>query len=307
MAADLSKYSSSGNPENPLPVFLNLAAGGSESVIPALEKESRIDLHRLSPQELSQAIAREVANGKDRILVCGGDGTLRLAASHLAGKTTELAILPGGTLNHFARQLGIPNNPEKALELALRGRARPTAAGRVNDQVFLNTSSVGAYVLFVQSRMQYEQQIGYHSASLLAGLGRLFRFRSGRIDLNGSRLRSPLVFVGVHERGVKFPLLGQKKPDGREGLHLIAIRSRGRLESFRIAFNAMILGVDPMQKEERIENRVMEKLEIRFPKGGRKRLVALDGELVHLQVPLHYRYQPAALNVVTPQTKDEAP
>ncbi len=306
MESEVSKHSAPDDSDHPSPVFLNLAAGGAKSILPVLEKESRIDLRRLSPQELSQAVAHEVADGTDRVLVCGGDGTLRQAASQLVGKTTELAILPGGTLNHFARQLGIPEDPEKALELALCGQARPTAVGRVNDHVFLNTSSVGAYVLFVQSRLQYERQFGYHSASLLAGLGRLFRFRSGRIDLNGRRLRSPLVFIGVHERAVKFPFLGQKRQDGRDGLHLIAIKSRGRLESFRIAFNAMILGVDPMQKMERIENRVLEYVEIRFPRGSQKRLVALDGDLVHLEAPLRYRYQSAALNIVAPQTQDKA-
>ena len=287
-------------PEKELPVFLNLAARGVDRVIPVLEKDPRVHLHRLGPKDLSSAVAQAVSRGAARVAVCGGDGTLRLAASHLLGKETALAVLPGGTLNHFARHLNIPEPPGEALELALAGQTREMAVGLVNERLFLNTSSVGAYVLFVKSRLQYEEQLGYHSASLLAGIGRLFRFRSGRIDLNGSQLRSPLVFVGVHERELKFPSLGQKKNGGRDGLHLIAIKSQGRLESFRIAFNAMILGVDPLKKAERIENRILDTLEIRFPKGRRKRLVALDGELVRLETPLHYRFLPAALKVVAP-------
>ena len=69
--------------------------------------------------------------------------TLARAASTLAGTTVALSVLPGGTLNHFARDHGIPLDPTEALALAVHGAAAPADVGYVNAQLFLNASCVG--------------------------------------------------------------------------------------------------------------------------------------------------------------------
>ena len=104
------------------------------------------------------------------MVVAGGDGTLASAAAVLAGTGTALAVLPGGTLNHFARDHGIPTELDEALELATAGREAEVDVGYVNDLLFLNTSSVGAYVQFVELRDRLERHLGYRTASILAGL-----------------------------------------------------------------------------------------------------------------------------------------
>src|SRR5712691_12127040 len=86
---------------------------------------------------------KAVADGAERLLVCGGDGTATEAASALAGSGVALAVLPGGTGNLLAVNLGIPTDPEAALRLALTGEARPLDVGRANGKVFLVMAGMG--------------------------------------------------------------------------------------------------------------------------------------------------------------------
>ena len=291
------------DPESPpLPVLINASAGSAETTRDIVKHDPRISLKVLPPHQIARAADRAIAKGIRRVAVCGGDGTLSLAASRLIGSHTELAVLPGGTLNHFAARLNIPIPPEPALELALNGRARQVGVGVVNDRVFLNTSSVGAYVTFVRSRDYLENRHGmsYHLASLLAGLRRLVRLRSARIELNGDRLRSPLVFVGVGERELQLPALGQHKHDGRDGLHLIAIRRGRRTETLKLAVDAMFRGIDPLMRAQHLESRMLEKIELGYRRMRRKVIVAVDGELIKLSAPLRYHFAAQGLSVVTP-------
>lgn len=247
------------------------------------------------------AIEHLVDKGCKRIAVCGGDGTLALAASCLVGTDVELGVLPGGTLNHFAANLQIPTCLSDALELAINGRAKTVSVGYVNEQLFLNTSSVGAYVFFVRKREQLEKRMSYSFASLTAGVVRLIKFRSAKMDLNGSLFRSPLVFVGINERELQFPILGQKKADGAHGLHVIAIRSQSRLSSLKIAAKAFFFGVDPLERANEVENLLLRSLQLAYHSKSRKLTVAVDGELVRLRAPLRYRYEENALSVIVPR------
>src|SRR5690606_28740196 len=121
------------------------------------------------------------------------------------GRDTEIAIIPGGTLNHFAQRIGIPINAAEALEIALHCDAYPIDVGYVNDRLFVNTSSVGAYSVFVRSRKYLQNRMNYFPASLIAGFRRFLRFRRLRVNLAGKQLKTPLVFIGVGERQLSFP------------------------------------------------------------------------------------------------------
>src|SRR6185295_11107390 len=121
----------------------------------------------------------------------------------------ELAILPGGTLNHLAKELSVPLGFADAARLAVSGRASPVDVASVNDRIFVNTSSVGAYVRFVRHRDQLEARLGYHIASLAAGVRLVVRMPTFRVTLEveGATREyvTPLVFVGVGERELKLP------------------------------------------------------------------------------------------------------
>ncbi|CAA6804235.1 MAG: Diacylglycerol kinase catalytic region [uncultured Thiotrichaceae bacterium] len=286
-----------------VPAFINPDSGTAEQVLPLLEEDSRLEVYALEPVALATKIEEAVRCNVARVIVSGGDGTIALAASKVAQSETELAIVPGGTLNHFSSRLGIPEDTSAAIDLAVSGSTEAVGVGYVNDHLFINTSSVGAYVHFVRTRNQLQSDMGYHSASIIAGLRRLIRFRSSRVILDQIKIRSPLVFVGVEERELSFPHLGQYQDEGREGLHLIAVKSRSRFDTLKIAINAILRGIDPLDKAEKVENNVLDSLQLDFPQKSSKLYVAADGELVKLESPLRYRYARNELAVVTQKSQ----
>lgn len=289
---------------NKLPAFVNEHAGTAPEVIKILADHPSISLHILSASEMESAIKQSVANNHRRIIVSGGDGTLALAAGLTIGSQTELAIIPGGTLNHFAKRLLIPTDIRLALELAIHGQASSTHVAFVNDYLFLNTSSVGAYVTFVRTREYLERKMQYLMASLLAGIRRLYHFRHANIMLDKQKIKTPLLFVGVGERDLQIPAMGQIKTGGRDGLHLIVVRCSNSLSAIKLAFSAMLMGVDPLSKAKMIETQMMEQFNVTLRSRKKWLTVAVDGELIKLKPPLHYRFQRDSLNVVIPASDE---
>jgi diacylglycerol kinase family enzyme len=288
------------NFRNPVPLYFNPDAGSSGKALEKIQNDARIKMEAVSSEKMAEVIKMAVLQKTKRVLVSGGDGTIALAASQLAGQKTELAVIPSGTLNHFAQRVGIPNDAAEALDVALYGRARPVDVGYVNGLLFINTSSVGAYPVFVRSRKYLQNRMHYFPASIIAGFRRLLKFRRVLVSLAGKQLRTPLVFIGVGERSISLPALGQAKELGRKGLHLVAVDCGNTIEAFILIMKSLFLGVDPLQKERRIETQVIDSIELNFRRSRSRVNVALDGELVLLRAPLRYRYAPGEIMVAVP-------
>lgn len=283
-----------------LPVFINKQGGSADRVIEVLKSVSNMTVHALAPEELYDAIETAVAEGLPRIVVAGGDGTLAMAAGLVAGSETEMAIIPGGTLNHFAKRHAISIKIEDALVLVQSGQAHEVPYGKVNDRLFLNTSSVGAYVIFVKTREKLEQKWSYAFASAFAALRRLIHFRRVSVHINQQPIKTPLLFIGVGERELQMPDMGQPKEGGEAGLHLIVLRCNTGLSALFIAIKAMFLGVDPLAKARDLDNTLLETIEVNLRGHRHIVTVALDGELVKLHAPLHYQFHQQGLKVVIP-------
>jgi diacylglycerol kinase family enzyme len=284
-----------------IPALVNTASGTADEAREALRSNDAFELHEAAPDQLDSALRDLVANKVPRLLIAGGDGTIATAAAVLLKTDVELAILPGGTLNHFAVDLGIPVEPEKAFELAVVGRARPADVGMMNDRVFLNTSSVGAYVHFVRVREYLEQYVGYRIASFFAALRVLFQLRMITVELEaaGERhtYRTPMVFIGTGERELKLPLLGKRVPGGKRGLHVMIVRGRTRGRLMAIALNAVARGVKTAAQTPELDSFIVEACTIKLRRASR---IALDGELISDKSTLEYRLNRDAIEVVCP-------
>jgi diacylglycerol kinase family enzyme len=289
-------------PASPIPAFVNPLSGSADEASQALERAGGFELRLVPPEQLCEQITATVAHGVDRILVAGGDGTIEAAASVLIGTPVALAVLPGGTLNHFARDHGIPTDPDEALAVARTGQVRTVDVGYVNDQLFINTSSVGAYVLFVRWRDHIERYFGYRFASVLAGIRVLLRLRRMPAVVEGGgevrHYRTPLVFVGVGERQLTLASLGQRVPGGARGLHVILVRGRRFARRFARAYSRITRGLPVQERGIGLDTALVERFQLDLP--GRRAHVATDGEIVLTNTPLAYRYVPDALRIVVP-------
>jgi diacylglycerol kinase family enzyme len=287
-------------PTQQIRAFVNLASGSGEAAREALEGVGAFDVAPCDPEQLDRQIERAVSDGAERVVVAGGDGTIAKAAAALVGKETALAVVPGGTLNHFAKDHGIPKDPVKAAELCANGVTTTTDVATVNGRVFLNTSSVGAYVVFVRARERLERRFGYRIATVVAALRLLGRIRpfTVELELDGEprRYRSALVFVGVGERELQLPSVGGLAENGRRGLHVIVVRGGTWARLVAAGLVAAFRGNDAIRRGRLADSYVVDVCRIEFPR--RRGRVAVDGEIVEMSSPLSYRIERDALRLV---------
>jgi diacylglycerol kinase family enzyme len=285
-----------------IPAFVNPSSGNAKAAIEVLERHSGFDIRIITPEQCSAALRRAVADGVPRVVVAGGDGTIATAASVLAGTRTALAVLPGGTLNHFARNHGIPTDGDEALEVALNGRVKPVDVGYVNDKLFLNTSSVGAYVRFVETRDRLEPYLGYWLASIAAGVRilRSWRYIVVKLEVEGELrvYRAPLVFVAVGERNLTPLKVGGQNGGPGGALHVVVPRGRRQARRFVRAYARADRGVPIEEKPLGLDTALVQRFRLDLPWGSVK--LATDGEIRRQRPPLEYRLAPGALSLVVP-------
>jgi diacylglycerol kinase family enzyme len=282
--------------------LLNPRSGSANHARALLQSDSRFVLQEIEPGAIPDAVRAEADRGTARILICGGDGTIAAAVGAAARTRLEIAVLPGGTLNHFARDMGIPPaDPVAALTLAATGSARPTDLGYVNGRAFLNTSAVGAYVDFVGFREASERHFGYRLASVIAAARIGFRPRLVSLEVRPDdgitrRYDTPLLFVGVGERWVEGRALGSRRPGGESALHVVVARGRARPKIIAHALGAVFLGRRGNPGDDGIDVNLLTHLEATMKASAVT--IAVDGELVPMTAPLRYEIERGAVLVV---------
>lgn len=110
-----------------------LAAAPEEARIVVSERRGHV-------RELAAAA---LSGGSRMVMIWGGDGSMNEAGSALLGKGIPLAIIPAGSGNGLARELGIPLRPAAAIAAALRGTPRVIDAGELGGRPFFNVAGVG--------------------------------------------------------------------------------------------------------------------------------------------------------------------
>ena len=260
-------------------------------------------------QEESKAIVRSGANV---LIAAGGDGTINAAASALIHQPAALGVIPAGTLNHFARDLEIPLEPEKAAQVLLEGRINHVDAAAVNGRVFINNSVLGLFPNYRVAREAWERhgfggtRVGRFVATVAAVLKIFWRLPHLTVSLNieGRRrtLRTPFVLVGNNEHRMEGLALGKRTRLDAGALWVYVMRpcSRWRLLPMILA---LITGRAP--REDIFE--VFRASHMTIDSKRRRIGVGIDGEMVRMHAPLHYECLPGALQVVVPASYPSLP
>jgi len=240
--------------------------------------------------------------GAELVIAAGGDGTVSAVAGALVGTRAVLGILPLGTLNHLARDLGIPFDLGQAAAVIGAGQQRVIDVARLNDRIFVNNSAIGLYPLFVADREGQEQRLGRSKrlSMFVAGLRTLARFHHHRLTLTVDEGRSetietPLLFVGNNDYRLDLGSAGQRDSISDARLSVIVMRRMGRAGFFIAMLRALAGRSLPgdMIKFDDVQ---------RLTVASRRSCltVSSDGETERLAPPLDYRIDPAALRVMAP-------
>src|SRR5689334_24781049 len=246
---------------------------------------------------------RAIAERGDALLIVGGgDGTIGSAASALVDTETKLGILPLGTLNHFARDLGLPTDIDEAAKVIAAGKQRLVDVAEMNERIFINNSAIGLYPLMVLDRDLQRRRLGRSKrlARLVASLRTLWRFGHRRLTLTineerKARIDTPLLFVGNNDYRIDIGAAGQRERlDGGE-LCVMVMRKKTRrgmiAASIRALFNRS--HPDDMVRIDGVQR-------LRVSSHTSQLAVSLDGEVVRSEPPLEYRIRRQALRVIAP-------
>ncbi len=223
---------------------------------------------------------------KDKIIAAvGGDGTLSSVAGLLAGSDAVFAPLPGGTLNHFTKDLGISQELSIALRNLTQSTPKRIDVASVNGIVFVNNSSIGVYPSSLSARTELEsKQVTKWIAAIIASLRAFVRYKSYTVTIEGETFKTPFLFVGNND----YHLDSIDKP-GRTKLtqailSAYTITSASRLRLLKI-FAYAVAGKLQMANDVRIWK--TKTLTVHTKK--QRIRVSRDGELEYLQTPLHYK------------------
>jgi diacylglycerol kinase family enzyme len=254
------------------------------------------------PCDISAAVRESLDERPEAVVAGGGDGTVSAVASVLAGTPTPMGVLPLGTLNHFARDAGIPTDLANAVQTVAERHARRVDVARVNDRIFLNNASIGVYPSFVEARDRFRADGRSKWVSLALAAADVLR-REGEVAIrlqdDHTRVvaRTPFVFVGNNEYLVEgFKLGARTRLDGGR-LHAYyapPVRTRDLPTLFARAVFGMA------RREHALESMSGTELWIETPL-ARTIHVACDGEVVTLATPLHCRAWPGAVWLLAPR------
>lgn len=249
---------------------------------------------------IDQLVKRALHEGATTLVGGGGDGTINAVASAVVGTDRVLGVLPLGTLNHFAKDLGVPADIDEAIALLRDGVVRPLDAGQVNDRIFLNNSGLGLYPDIVHLR-EIRQKHGASKwpSAIVATIRALRKYRvlAIRVTVDGNSVvrRTPAVLVGNNEYTTQHTIEPKRVALDGGKLSLYIPRTTGRLKLIWFMLKALLTnaGID-----EGFERLLADEFTIESRHKGLR--VSLDGEVTVMQTPLEYRSRSRELRVIAP-------
>lgn len=279
-------------------IVVNTGAGSAESSETAAAIRERLPaavvLEPGEDDDVGEALEKAAATATIALGAAGGDGTLSAAAAIAHDRGLPLLALPAGTLNHFARDLGLLS-VDDAIDALVAGQVVEVDIATVGDRTFLNTASVGAYTDLVDARERLEHRIGKWPAVAVSLVGVLRRAEPLELTVDGRRRRLWLGFVGSgHYQPSGFaPTWREVLDDGLLDVRLVDAEQP-------LARTKLVLSVltGRLGRSTVYEQRVTDALRLRSDDGDIR--IALDGEVLDVPADVTITKRPTPLRVYAP-------
>ena len=252
------------------------------------------------PGEATELAARAACNGTSDVIVAGGDGTINEAIQGLAGTAARLAIIPRGTANVLARELGLPLDDEQAIAVAAAGKSRKIYLGLAIDETtnetrhFVLMAGIGLDASVVRGvQPSLKKRIG-KGAFWVSGLSHLATWnpRPFTLEIDGQIYTATFAAIGKSAKyGGDLAITPGARLDQRE-FEICIIETASRLRYLRLLSYAMRNGMPRDKPEVRFVNAVSVKA-----RGDAH--VQVDGELIG-QLPMRFEIAPHSLEVIVP-------
>jgi diacylglycerol kinase family enzyme len=286
-------------------LILNPAAGSAATLTESLTRAARergIGVRVLEPGEGAGHAALEAAEeGVESLAVAGGDGTVAAVAGVAVERDLPLVVAPTGTLNHFARDLGLDlSRPLAALDaFAPSHHERRVDVGRVNGRPFINNVSLGLYAEMLADSGYRQDKLGVARVKLQAAFSDPKLRRALRITPPDEAPLESIVAVVVSNNPYEFARwdrLGQRyRLD--TGTLQVSVLDAGTLDELERLIAGTLLGAIEFRPalrhwtSERLEMGILDEV-VR---------AGIDGEPITLKAPLRFSVEPGALRVLVPE------
>ncbi|RYX84074.1 YegS/Rv2252/BmrU family lipid kinase [bacterium] len=249
--------------------------------------------------ETERLLKREIAEKANLVIVGGGDGTLSTCAEYLAGNEVAMGVLPLGTGNTFARSIGLPVDLKGAIETIANGRVERIDVGKCNDQVFLNSVSIGLSAEIAGALTgDIKKKLGLLAWPVIGGRVALSH-RAVRLRLTSDKgvetFRTHQLMV-ANGRYVAGPIRASEDASLQDNeLTVFALGGESKLELVSAAWKWMR---DSHIDAEEVP--FFETKELKVESMGRRLKANVDGEINEV-TPLHLKVWARALRVVVPR------
>jgi diacylglycerol kinase family enzyme len=256
------------------------------------------DIRIIEGASVRTAASEALAHGSTILVAGGGDGTVSAVASAIVGSDAALGILPLGTLNHFAKDVGVPLDLDEAVRAIAGGNIVQIDVGDVNGRPFINNASVGMYASLISER-QAMQRLGRRkwlahglaAARVWRRYHRLHVFL--RADGRERAVSTPFIFVGNNEYQLSGLELGGRKMLDAGRLHVCMAPGMPRRRVARMIIVAIFADICRLEGFESFSAS-----EVTLDSGTARLRVSLDGEVITLDSPLDFRIRARALRVI---------
>lgn len=246
-------------------------------------------------------LARRCAAADAVLVVAGGDGTISAALAAVRRHQVVLGVIPVGTFNFFARDRGIPLQPEAALDLLLQGQETRLPLAWVNGIPFCVSASLGVYPRIIAVREQVSALIGRHRlVSLLSGLWVfLTRARGRRLlltyDGRQQRVRAPMLLASVSPAQLAHFELVEAAAIEQGRMLVFVMQSDATWTLLHYLWACLSGDLKRLQPLQMFLTR-----QLRVGCRRRSLSVAVDGELHRCRLPLQLRVEAGALRCLVP-------
>ena len=273
---------------------------GADWFAPAVEalKEEGIDIadHRLfeSTSDLAEAVR---ATGLPLVIVGGGDGTLSAVVQHFEGTGRVLGVMPFGTGNSFARDLGIPIDVHEAAKVIAGGRTVQVDIGVANGKRFLNVATLGVSTLIAReldSGLKKVSSTAAYFLALVRALQKVKPFDAAlTIDGEAHKFRTLQIVVGNGRFHAGSLLVAEDAALTGGRLHIYAVTGTNKRDLLKLALRAR------SGKQKELQEVVTFAAKTAHLETTPSRSVTLDGE-VATQSPVEFSVKVKALKVAVP-------
>lgn len=260
-----------------------------------------LEVRVVGGRDLLPALRAAVQSGADLLLAGGGDGTISAAAELCFRSGMPLAVLPAGTMNLFARSLGIPLDLGEALDALAAGEIGAVDIATANGQVFVHQYSVGIYARLVRLReqMSYRSRLGKIWATTKAMIGALTRPPRFWVEIatadGTERRRVSAIIVSNNPVGDGHIPYADRLDSGHLGIYVAQ-----PLNSFALLVLMLRVMAGRWRGAPEVSDSEYREVILAFPRRKRSAQAVIDGELMALADRVDIKVQPGALKVMLP-------